>query len=62
MKKLISIRLDLELLDELIEIENDRRMIAAELNNLKYVAYNRTTFLEALIKERKRYFEREGEM
>lgn len=61
MKKLTSIRLDLDLLDELLFIENDRRQIAADLNNLKFTPYNRTTFLEALLLEKKKQFEREGE-
>ncbi|MGN4637558.1 hypothetical protein [Bacillus cereus group sp. MYBK34-1] len=53
---------ELELIDELIDIENDRRMTVAREMNLEYKALNRTSFLLYLAEEKKRKYQAQGEM
>lgn len=53
---------EVSLIDELIDIENDRRMTIAKENNLIYKPLNRTSFLLSLVAEKERYYKEQGEM
>lgn len=53
---------ELELIDELLDIENDRRQTVAREMSLQYKALNRTSFLLYLAEERKRKYQAQGEM
>ncbi|EOO08276.1 hypothetical protein [Bacillus cereus] len=53
---------ELELIDELLDIENDRRKTVAREMSLKYKALNRTSFLLYLAEEKKRKYQAIGEM
>lgn len=53
---------ELELIDELLDIENDRRKTVAREMSLKYKALNRTSFLLYLAEEKKRKYQAQGEM
>lgn len=53
---------EMELIEEIIDIENDRRKTIARENNLPFKKYNRNTFLLALIEERKRKYQEQGEL
>ncbi|HFJ9460312.1 TPA: hypothetical protein ACGW7F_005709 [Bacillus cereus] len=52
----------LELIDELVDIENDRRMTVAREMNLEYKALNRTSLLLYLVEEKKRKYQALGEI
>jgi hypothetical protein len=51
---------ELSLIDELVDIENDRRMTIAREMNLKYKALNRTSFILYMAEERRRKYEEQG--
>ncbi|MDA1861375.1 hypothetical protein PDK22_27240 [Bacillus cereus group sp. BY122LC] len=53
---------ELELIDELLDIENDRRKTVAREMSLKYKALNRTSFLLYLAEEKKRKYQAQGEL
>ncbi|MFY4675296.1 hypothetical protein [Bacillus anthracis] len=53
---------ELELIDELLDIENDRRKTVAREMSLKYKALNRTSFILYLAEEKKRKYQAQGEM
>ncbi|MGH0854832.1 hypothetical protein ACRS52_21295 [Bacillus cytotoxicus] len=53
---------EIAIIDELIDIENDKRMCIAKEHNLVYKPLNRTSFLISLIKEKKRHYEELGEI
>ncbi|HDR3452207.1 hypothetical protein P4388_21665 [Bacillus thuringiensis] len=53
---------EIELIEEIVDIENDRRMTIARENNLPFKKYNRNTFILALIQEKKRKYEEQGEI
>ncbi|MDA2610081.1 hypothetical protein PDQ29_28220 [Bacillus cereus] len=53
---------ELELIDELLDIENDRRKTVAREMSLKYKALNRTSFLLYLAEEKKRKYQAQGEI
>ncbi|PFC26417.1 hypothetical protein CN264_10275 [Bacillus cereus] len=53
---------EMELIEEIVDIENDRRMTIARENNLPFKKYNRNTFILALIQEKKRKYEEQGEI
>ncbi len=46
---------EVSLIDELIDIENDRRMTIAKENKLIYKPLNRTSFLLSLVAEKERF-------
>lgn len=52
----------LELIDELVDIENDRRMTVAREMNLEYKSLNRTSLLLYLVEEKKRKYQALGEI
>lgn len=52
----------LSLIDELVDIENDRRMTVAREMNLEYKPLNRTSFLWYLAQEKKRKYQDQGEL
>ncbi|AJA23891.1 TPA: hypothetical protein ACR3Z0_006082 [Bacillus thuringiensis] len=52
---------EVSLIDELIDIENDKRMTIAREKNLKYKALNRTSFILYMAEERRRKYEEQGE-
>uniref|UniRef100_UPI000E2A3BA7 hypothetical protein n=1 Tax=Serratia marcescens TaxID=615 RepID=UPI000E2A3BA7 len=47
---------EVSLIDELIDIENDRRMTIAKENKLIYKPLNRTSFLLSLVAEKERFY------
>ncbi len=53
---------EVSLIDELIDIENDRRMTIAKENNLIYKPLNRTSFLLSLVSEKERFYKDLGEI
>ncbi|HGF6581004.1 TPA: hypothetical protein ACF2YW_005805 [Bacillus cereus] len=53
---------EISLIDELVDIENDRRKTVAREMNLEYKALNRTSFLLYLAQERKRKYQEQGEL
>lgn len=53
---------EVSLIDELIDIENDRRMTIAKENNLIYKPLNRTSFLLSLVSEKERFYKELGEI
>ncbi|MCM3738520.1 hypothetical protein M3215_22770 [Bacillus cytotoxicus] len=53
---------EMSLIDDLVDIENDRRMTIARENNLVYKPLNRTSLLLYLIQEKKCKYEQLGEM
>jgi hypothetical protein len=54
---------EISLIDELVDIENDRRKTVAREMNLEYKALNRTSFLlYYLAQERKRKYQEQGEL
>ena len=53
---------EISLIDELVDIENDRRKTVAREMNLDYKALNRTSFLLYLAQERKRKYQEHGEI
>ncbi|MGG4559580.1 hypothetical protein [Bacillus toyonensis] len=53
---------ELELIDELLDIENDRRKTVAREMSLQYKALNRTSFLLYLAEEKKRKYQAQGEI
>lgn len=53
---------EMELIDELVDIENDKRMTIAKENKLIYKPLNRTSFLLSLIAEKERFYKEQGEM
>ncbi|WP_324657159.1 hypothetical protein [Bacillus cereus] len=64
-KKIRGFRLtdsEMELIDELLDIENDKRMTIAKEHDLVFKPLNRTSFLISLINEKKRHYEKLGEM
>ncbi|EJQ14137.1 hypothetical protein P4V96_27125 [Bacillus thuringiensis] len=52
----------LAIIDELVDIENDRRRTVAREMNLEYKDLNRTSFLWYLAEEKKRKYQEQGEM
>ncbi|OTZ16623.1 hypothetical protein BK756_00720 [Bacillus thuringiensis serovar aizawai] len=52
---------EVSLIDELFDIENDKRMTIAREKNLKYKALNRTRFILYMAEERRRKYEEQGE-
>lgn len=53
---------EIELIEEIVDIENDRRMTIARENNLPFKKYNRNTFILAMIEEKKRKYKEQGEL
>lgn len=53
---------EIELIEEIVDIENDRRKTIARENNLPFKKYNRNTFILAMIEEKKRKYEEQGEI
>ncbi|MGH0573360.1 hypothetical protein [Bacillus mycoides] len=53
---------EIELIEEIVDIENDRRKSIARENNLPFKKYNRNTFILAMIEEKKRKYEEQGEI
>ncbi|HHB1889134.1 hypothetical protein J0818_30525 [Bacillus cereus] len=53
---------EIELIDELVDIENDKRMTIAKEHDLVFKSLNRTSFLLSLVNEKKRYYEKLGEL
>ncbi|MES5930275.1 hypothetical protein QCI77_30765 [Bacillus cereus group sp. MG9] len=53
---------EIELIEEIVDIENDRRKTVARENNLPFKKYNRNTFILAMIQEKKRKYEEQGEI
>lgn len=53
---------ELDLIDELLDIENDRRKTVAREMSLKYKALNRTSFLLYLAEEKRRKYQAQGEI
>lgn len=64
-KKIRGFRLtdsEMELIDELLDIENDKRMTIAKEHGLVFKSLNRTSFIISLINEKKRHYEKLGEL
>ncbi|WP_242296877.1 MULTISPECIES: hypothetical protein [unclassified Bacillus cereus group] len=53
---------EISLIDELVDIENDRRKTVAREMNLEYKSLNRTSFLLYLVQERRRKYQEQGEI
>ncbi|MDA2688882.1 hypothetical protein PDR89_27570 [Bacillus cereus group sp. Bc002] len=53
---------EISLIDELVDIENDRRKTVAREMNLEYKSLNRTSFLLYLAQERRRKYQEQGEI
>jgi hypothetical protein len=53
---------EISLIDELVDIENDRRKTVAREMNLEYKALNRTSFFLYLAQERRRKYQEQGEI
>ncbi|EEM31456.1 hypothetical protein [Bacillus thuringiensis] len=53
---------EMELIEEIVDIENDRRKTIARENNLPFKKYNRNTFILAMIEEKKRKYQEQGEI
>lgn len=53
---------EIELIEEIVDIENDRRKSIAREHNLPFKKYNRSTFVLAMIEEKKRKYEEQGEI
>ncbi|EMW0391709.1 hypothetical protein AADZ13_005961 [Bacillus cereus] len=53
---------EIALIDEIIDIENDRRKTVARELNLDFKPYNRSSFYLAMIQEKKRKYESQGEL
>lgn len=53
---------EVALIDEIVDIENDRRKSIAREYNLPFKKYNRSTFVLAMIEEKKRKYEEQGEI
>lgn len=53
---------EMKIIDEIVDIENDRRMSIAREHNLPFKKYNRSTFVLAMIEEKKRKYEEQGEL
>lgn len=53
---------EVALIDEIVDIENDRRKTIAREYNLPFKKYNRSTFVLAMIEEKKRKYAEQGEI
>ncbi|MGI2813676.1 hypothetical protein [Bacillus cytotoxicus] len=53
---------EMALIDEIVDIENDRRKTIAREHNLPFKKYNRSTFFLAMIEEKKGKYKEQGEI
>lgn len=53
---------EIQIIDEIVDIESDRRHSIAREHNLPFKKYNRSTFVLAMIEEKKRKYQEQGEI